>query len=156
MLDLDRGVVIKRHQKFGVYVAMYTDEPGVYRDARGQLVAEKFAASAGFDTARYAKERRKREKLADFMAGLAADMEAAQNDEDVILEQSEDYRVVQLPMGRAKVVGADGAQLHPLPLTEAEARILFRELAGEADEAAGADSAEIAEGGEKDNVGTQA
>lgn len=137
-IDVDRGVTIRQVVKFndhgqfspdpaygGLMVYMYKDEPGVYYDTHGRKVPEHLADIAGFDTKRNAKSRRKHEAMKDFERKLAQEL-ALEADEEIILAENSEYRVVALPMERAKIVDREtGAPVTHVPMPQADALSLF-------------------------------
>src|SRR5690554_3858011 len=55
-IDLDRGVLIRKHETTGTTIYMYFDTPGVYLNAHGGKVSEALAKQAGFDVDLYGKK----------------------------------------------------------------------------------------------------
>ncbi len=144
-IDIDRGVTIRQIVAFndpsnprkyepdinygGMAVYMYKDEPGVYYNAHGQVVPEPIAERAGFPTAKLAKAKRRRDAVAALEAQFRAELDADEQEAEIVLAEGAGYKVVQLPMGRAKVVDADtGLAVTPVPMPVEAAKVLFGEL----------------------------
>lgn len=140
-IDVDRGVTIRQIVKFkdqhrfdpdpkygGLTVVMYKDEPGVYYNVHGQKMPEEFASAAGFDTAKFAKSRRKMEAMKDFERKLSQEL-AMEADEEVILAENSEYKVIGLPMDRARIVDREtGMAVTQVPMVKADAIELFNSL----------------------------
>lgn len=145
-IDVDRGVSIRQVVKFdtknphkyepdpaygGLTVYMYKDEPGVYYDVHGKKLPEALAKKAGFDTSLMAKMRKKREAMKDFETQLANAL-ALEVEEEIILGQKGDWKVVALPMERAKIVDIEtGDVVTSVPMPRADALALLDNLVGE-------------------------
>lgn len=123
-IDLDRGVLIRKHSGASMYVYMYIDTPGVYFNAHGNEVPEALAKAAGFDVETFGKERYKREKMQEFRGQLDRELEVATVKEKVIAKR-DGYRVVARPLGTADVYDPDDQKLNDKPITEAEAMLLL-------------------------------
>lgn len=142
-IDLDRGVTMRQIVKFndkggflpdpaygGMQVFMYKDEPGVYYNIHGKKLPEAIAKRAGFDTEKHAKMRKFREADQAFKAQLAKEL-ALELGEEVILAENKDYKVVAMPMERAKIIDKDtGNAINSVPMPKADAMVLFEELNG--------------------------
>ena len=142
-IDVDRGVTIKQIVRFdkanpnkfvpdptygGMTVYMYKDEPGKYYDVHGRLLPEGMAEKAGFDVKSLAKQRHRREKLKEFDDRLAQEL-ALEMGEEVILKEAGDWKVVALPMERAKVIDKEsGEAITQVPMTRPEAIALLDSL----------------------------
>jgi hypothetical protein len=96
---------------------MYYDKPGYYYDAHSHPLAEVFAEQAGFAIGDYAKERYKREKMAEFSLQVEASLAEAeaQSHKEVIAEKGE-YRVLAMPYGQAIVVDDADNRLTAVPV----------------------------------------
>lgn len=144
-IDIDRGVTLRQIVTFndptnprkyepdinygGMAVYMYKDEPGVYYDAHGKVVPELMAQKAGFPTDKLAKAKRRRDAVAALEAQFRAELEADDQDEAVVLAEAGGYKVIALPMGRAKVVDKDtGDSVTPVPMPVEAAKVLLGEL----------------------------
>lgn len=127
-INYDRGVKIRQDAQTGMEIFMYKDEPGIYYDSHGRRVKESLARQAGFDVDRYARMRRHQQKLADFHNALddveKLDLGLAKR---AILRESNGYRLVGLPLGRAVVEDMDGNQLCK-PSSKEMMEKLFRQL----------------------------
>lgn len=142
-IDIDRGVSMRQVVKFesqhkflpdpaygGLVVYMYKDDPGKYFDAHGRAVADAIAKIAGFDIERHAKMRRRNETMAEFARALDEELRTESGDE-VILASKGGWKVVALPMERAKIVDEDtGALVTAVPMTRDDALLLLDKLAG--------------------------
>jgi hypothetical protein len=131
-LDLNRGVITRKHKKAGMYVHMYRDEPGTYLTDHGKPLPTSIAEAAGFDVAKLQREKLKRERLKKFETEVTAELllaeEQAEKDRDVIAER-QGFRVIALPGGRAIVVDEENERLTISTLTREEALALLDELA---------------------------
>lgn len=143
-IDVDRGVAMRQVVRFddptnpnkfspdlrygGLTVYMYKDDPGVYYDVHGKPLPEHIAKSAGFPVDRLAKQRRKKEALAQLEAKLRQELELA-DQEDEILAAKGGWKVIALPMDRAKVVDAEtGEAVTPMPMPRNDALALLEGL----------------------------
>ena len=146
-IDVDRGVTIRQIVKFdeknrhkfepdpqygGLTVIMYKDAPGTYFDVHGHKVPEEIAGKAGFPIAQLAKARKHREKLAELDQMLRLELNL-ENEEEIIMEQAGDYKVIALPMDRAKIVDIEtGNSVTPVPMPRSDAMMLFKSLTADA------------------------
>lgn len=142
---LDRGVTIRKAVKFdkkntqhfddtygGLEVIMYKDQPGIYYDIHGNVVHENIAKMAGFPVDKLAKSKLYREKMAAVQKKLRAELEDIQMEEEqIVLAEAGDWRVIALPGDRAKVIDKNDNNITPLPMPVAEAKALLRDLTGE-------------------------
>jgi hypothetical protein len=144
VIDIDRGVSIRQVVKFdpknrskfepdskygGMTVYMYKDDPGKYYDVHGKPVPEGVAALAGFPIATYAKHRRRKEALKAFDKQLAQELAMEQEDEEITLAEGGDWKVIAMPMDRAKVVDKEtGDMVTATPLSRADALELLTHL----------------------------
>lgn len=130
-IDLNRGVMIKRHTASGMYVYMYRKQPGIYYDAHGNEVSEAMAAAVGYDVATLAKARMKRERMAAAMSAIEAEIEAADGEDldDKPLVERAGYKITKLPLGNANIYGPDGEKLNTKPMPVAEAKVMLDHLA---------------------------
>lgn len=143
-IDVDRGVMMRQTVKFdkdnpnkfmpdarygGIVVYMYKDEPGEYYDVHGNKLPEGVAKLAGFETGKYAKLKAKRRAMQQFEEKLRKELELESSEEEVILAEAGDWKVVQLPMGRAKVIDkTTGALVTAVPMGEGEAMVFLQML----------------------------
>ena len=131
-IDIDRPTTIRKHKDSGMYVYMYKDEPGVYLSQHGDVLPEKIGALVGFDVKRLAKERDRREKMAEFSAKVSKELALAEaSDEPDIVATRGDYSVIALPGGHANVVSGSAGKLNQTPLSMPLAMELLGALAGE-------------------------
>lgn len=149
-IDVDRGVTIRQIVKFdeknrdkfegdpqfgGLTVIMYKDAPGTYFDVQGRPVPEKIAEKAGFPVAKLAKARKHREKLAELDQMLRLELNL-ENEEEIVMAEAGDYKVIALPMDRAKIVDKEtGATVTPVPMPRSDALMLFKSLTADLPEA---------------------
>lgn len=128
-IDVDRGVVSRLHRETGVRVYMYYDQPGYYYDEHTHAVAETFAEAAGFPVAEHAKERYKREKMADFSAEITRRMSEAEDasNKEVLAEKGE-YKILAMAYGTAIVVDGSGQKITPMPVPLEQAKGLLDAL----------------------------
>lgn len=149
IIDVDRGVTIRQVVKFdkvnpskfnpdpqygGLTVYMYVDAPGVYYDVHGRVVPEGLAEMAGFEIKALAKQRHKREALEAFNKKLTAEFATEVGDEEEIIAEDGDWKVVALPMQRAKIVDkSSGEAITAVPMPRADALVLLAHLTGTAD-----------------------
>lgn len=132
MIDVNRGVEIRKERASGIKVYMYINEPGVYLNEHGKPMTEEFAERAGFEVGTHAKQKLKRERMAEFMSKLEIELELANStEEEKILVQRGGFKVVAKPLGHADVVEIEtGDRMNPdAPLNEQEAMMLLEALA---------------------------
>jgi hypothetical protein len=143
-IDLDRGVIIRQIVKFdtknthkfepdekygGVVVHMYVDEPGVYYNVHGKKLPDAIAKYAGFDTDKLSKLRNKRLAVLAFEERVRAELEIELDEDEVVLGEAGEWKIIGLPMDRAKVVDKEtGEMVTPVPLSRTDAKILLKEL----------------------------
>lgn len=133
-IDVNRGVTIRKAVRFdeknpkrfetiygGLEVYMYKDQPGVYYDAHGNKVNEKLAGIAGFPTSKLANERKRKERLDAFKDQVDKELALLSEDDPVVLAERDDWKIVQAPGGRARIMTLDGDYVTPLPITKKEA-----------------------------------
>jgi len=141
-IDVDRGVSIRQVVKFdgpkfepdekygGLTVYMYKDTPGVYFDVHGNKLPDAIAKRAGYPVERLAKARAKREAMQHFEQRLSQEL-AMEADEEVILAEEGGWKVLGLPMGRAKVVDVEtGEPVTAVPMLRDDALAFLAELTG--------------------------
>ena len=129
-INLDRGVVVSRQkvEQGGVYVYMYMDEPGIYLNEHGHKVSESFAASVGLDVAKYAKERIRRDKMAEYKKQVEAELALVDVETEVVLKEVNGFKLIELPAGRANVKDADGELINTTPIPLYDAEVLLKAL----------------------------
>lgn len=128
-IDLNRGVTIKTDPATGARICMYKDEPGVFLNAHGDVVADTLAARCGFPVKDLLRERHKRDALARSAQEIEAEYEekmAVKTKDKVIAESEDGYKVIQQPFGRCWVHGPDGKPINDRPLTKEEALHLYK------------------------------
>lgn len=135
-IDVDRGVTIKMHEKYGMYIYMYKDTPGVYLDTFGKEVPAELAKEAGYDINKLGKSRQYMEKLNVAKAAIAAELEQpAEDAPKKVVKERDGIRVVDMGRGRF-LVETDEGPLTDVPLAEDTAMGLLDTLAPEAPKAA--------------------
>lgn len=127
-IDMDRGVMYCTHGPSGMVIYMYIDTPGEYFDAHTQPVPETLAKDAGFNTEKYAKQRKRNAEMAKVMKVL--DSEMAIDDSRQIHAEKNGYRLISLESGLA-YVETDEGRLTPTPIPLGTAVIIFNKLVGE-------------------------
>lgn len=148
-IDIDRGVSIRQIVKFdeknprkfepdiaygGMVVYMYKDEPGIYYDAHGKKLPEHMAKLAGFEVGKLAKARMKKEAVAKFTQQMT-DALAAEFGDEVVLKEAGDWKIVQMPMNRAKIVDKEsGLAVTAVPMPVEDAYKLLDNLVGTSDD----------------------
>lgn len=144
-IDLNRGVTIKTDPATGARICMYKDQPGIFLNAHGTVVAETLAARCGFPVKDLLRARRKREALAQSAKEIEEEFEEkmAVKTKTKVIEESEDgYKVIQQPFGRHWVHGPDDKAINDRPLTKEEALHLFKVIRDTPDPGADAGSSE--------------
>ncbi len=146
-IDLNRGVTIKTDPSTGARICMYKDQPGVFLNAHGAVVAETLAARCGFPVKDLMRQRRKSEALATAAVQIEAEFEeqmAVKTKDKVLRETKDGYKAIQRPFGRCWVYGPDDKALNDKPLTKEEALHLLKVIneTPEGDEGAGPDTPE--------------
>lgn len=99
------GVTHRQDPETNAMVFMYKTEPGIYYSANGVRVSETMAKRAGFDVARLALEREKREKVKEFEAKYNAQLK---DESRVIVRTRGQFRLVRLPEERYIVEDLEG------------------------------------------------
>lgn len=142
-IDVDRGVSMRQVVRFenthkflpderygGLTVYMYKDEPGKYFDVHGNPVPDAIAKKAGYPVDKLAKARAKKEAMAKFEERLAQEL-ALEADEEIIIAEAGDWKVIALPMDRAKVVDKEtGAPVTAIAMSRTDALTFLEELVG--------------------------
>lgn len=146
-INLDRGVVKRIQPRSGMGIYMYKDQPGVYLTADASPVPDKLAAEAGFDVSRLAREKLRKERMAEVMKRLEA--EFGDEPEKVVFEK-EGFKVASEGQGVYAVYSPDDNRLTDKPLTKKDAVSLVKQLAKmELSDEQKARKAEDAEGAEQ-------
>lgn len=129
-ISYKRGVIINMDPRTGVEVFMYVDDPGVYLSAHGTPVAEELARAAGYDVAKFAKERKLKERLKQAHASIQKEleMESAKSDNRIVVKEKSGFKVVDIGIGRHIVQDPEGNVLHVGHLTGEQALILIDQL----------------------------
>jgi hypothetical protein len=129
LIDLNRGVEIRKHRTSGMQIFMYRDTPGVYLNAFAKEVSENLAKEAGFPVQEYARKRTAKARMAKAMSAIEAELAVAEEDRPVLAERG-GYKVVGLGLGRAQITDEDGNALTDEPVAQDYALKLLTELAG--------------------------
>jgi len=125
-IDLDRGVLIRKVRNANMKIFMYLDTPGEYFNVHGKEVPIQLASAAGFETEKYAKEKYKRDKMAEFRYKMEQELDIeAEGAPAKVLAERAGYKVVETALGYANVFDPDGLKLNERPITEAEAKLLL-------------------------------
>lgn len=130
MIDLNRGVTIRRHGASGMQVYMYKDDPGTYLDAYGDEVDEKLATQAGYDVVTLAKERDRKARIAEEIAKINAAYGTVDGG-DIAFEKAGFKAVALMGEGQYQVVSPEGNPLTDKSLTLAEAKKVVEAAAKE-------------------------
>jgi hypothetical protein len=132
-IDVERGVIYRKHRETEMGIYMYWDDPGYYYDEHGHPLSEEFARQAGFPVEEHAKERFRKEKLKAFNDEITKTMQAAEDmmDKEVLKERGE-FQVLAMPYEQAIVVDGQGNKLTPKPIARTQAFGLLDHLAPEA------------------------
>lgn len=125
-INLDRGVISSTHPSLNMDIYMYADDPGRYLTAHGDEVDERLAEQAGFDIAKYGRERKIKTAMAEAQAQILRENDIPISD---VIEERGDFKIVDIGMDRHNVMTKDGSVLNKAPLTPAQARILLDHLA---------------------------
>lgn len=129
-IDLDRGVLIRKVRDANMKIFMYFDTPGVYYNVHGKEVPEAVAVSAGFDVAKYSKQRFKREKMKQFEKEI--ELQLSLEDEGdappAVLAEAGGFKVLDAKLGNVWVVDAEGEKMNDRPITEAAGMKLLEVL----------------------------
>lgn len=145
-IDLDRGVMTKRHSS-GVYVHMYLDQPGVFLNDFGAEVPPEMAAAADFDVERLLKERQKRDRLAEAQAEIEHELSLpVEGGKEKVIEARGGYEILDRAMGRAIIRDNEGNDITPVPVPLQEAKVLLSKLAPKKEESNGGQKAAKAKG----------
>lgn len=130
-VDVNRGVLIKRHGPTGMHIYMYHDTPGDYFDAHGHTIPAKLAKDAGFDTARHLRLKERASRLARANAAIDEELSLMGESGEEVIEEAKGFKVVRLPLGNAMVYDEEGNQILNEPIAEAQAKLIFRHMIGE-------------------------
>lgn len=134
-IDLNRGVLIRKVRSANMKVFMYFDTPGVYLNVHGKEVPEAVAEAAGFDIAKYAKQRLKREKMQEFEKTIEAQLAMEDEAEDVapkVLAEAGGFQMIDAKLGNVWVIDADGERMNDRPINAAEGKLLLDVLSAPA------------------------
>lgn len=115
----DKGCHVRAHSS-GMQVVMLVNEPGVFRNARGDLIAAELAEAAGFDTASLLKEKAKRDRIAQ--ATALVEKEFTAEGEKEVEDENGGYKLVHIGFGRYVVEDEDGNRITPKFLTKEQAK----------------------------------
>ena len=127
-IDYNRGVHIMIHAGMGMDIFMYVDDPGVYFNAHGMPVVEELARQAGFPVDEYRKEREIRRRKSEAAEAIDAEFER-QATEPVLHAERAGFKIMNMGVGRFKVYGPEGEELHKNYLPEDVAVGLLDKLA---------------------------
>lgn len=127
-IDYDRGVLIKKDEKSGIEVFMYLDEPGVFLSQVGRELAPELAAAAGYPVVELLKKREIKIRMAKAEIKIRAELEAAEEGSKIIQEK-DGFKVLDIGLGRHRVLGPDNEPLTSEVLTKEQATLLVEQLA---------------------------
>lgn len=129
-IDLNRGVIATRMPiaKGGMYVYMYVDTPGEYLNEHGHKVSEGLAREVGFDVARWAKERVKRERMLEARKSIEAELEMLSEDTEKVVKEVNGFKIIELVSGSANVLDQSGALMNFQPIPMEDAEVLLKAL----------------------------
>ena len=129
-ISYKRGVIINMDPRTGVEIFMYVDDPGVYLSAHGTPVSEGLAQSAGYDIAKFAKERKLKERLKQAHASIQKEleMESAKSDNRIVVKEKSGWKVTDIGLGRHNVQDPEGNVMHKGHLTGEQALSLIEQL----------------------------
>lgn len=131
-IDVRRGVNIRRHRGQMMYIYMYFDDPGIYYNKHGHEVPATLAAEAGFEVDKYAKERYKKARMAEFKSKLELELTAAEDaPTDTVLKERGGFKLVKLGEKHGKVFDESGQPMNDRPVLLSDAEALFNHLAPE-------------------------
>lgn len=126
-IDYDRGVLKRIEPVSKLEVYMYVDTPGVYLNAHGTPVAEALGKSAGFPVEFYAKQRVRKERMAQAMDAISTELDLVENVTTVVREKG-GFKIVDIGLGRHQVHDPDGDNLTKEPLTAQQADLVLDQL----------------------------
>lgn len=135
-IDYDRPTIIKTDNGSNMDVFMYKDDPGVYLNAFGKPVPESIAEKAGFDIARYSKQRIRKQRLAAASAAVNAELDLDEEDfrKPTTVATFGNYLVVKLgDSNRFCVRDVDGNNLTPNAVLSQTAAVNIATEMGKAD-----------------------
>jgi hypothetical protein len=93
---------------------------------------DEIAQEAGFDVELYAKEKLKRQRMADAKEAIEAELELRTSDSARTLHEGGGIKVIDTGLGNAIIVAEDGDKITPTPVSHAMAKKLFERLTGKA------------------------
>jgi hypothetical protein len=129
-IDYDRGVIINTHERTGMDVFMYVDDPGKFLTAHSKVVPDEIAKEAGYDVEKLAKERNKKERKEKAMEMIDAELaDDKDNRTETVLERN-GYKVVTTGLGRHHVLDPDDNRLTNAPQSFEMAEKLLNAMAG--------------------------
>jgi hypothetical protein len=111
-----------------MYIHMYIDKPGYYLNEHGREVPSSLAAQAGFDVAKFNRERIVRERMIAFQGEVIKQLDADEESEVEILAEGGGYKVVAVSKDAANVYDEFGSKLNGNVLPRSAAMNLFQGL----------------------------
>ncbi len=129
-IDYDRGVIINTHRPSGMDVFMYVDDPGHFLNAHSAQVSDDIAREAGYDVEQLAKERLKKERKAQAMQMIDAELADDKDVTEETIVEKDGYKVVSTGLGRNHVIDPDGNRLTSFPLALEAAKKLLDGMTG--------------------------
>jgi hypothetical protein len=127
-IDLDRGAMTCTHPSLGIAIYMYLDDPGVYLTEHGNVLenGETLAEQAGFDVAKFAKQRKIRAAMKNANDKIMREFNESTTK---VLAERNGFKIVDLGLDRCNVLSPDGDVLNKAPIPRAQADILLDHLA---------------------------
>lgn len=136
-IDVDRGVLMKRHAPTNTQVYMYVDTPGEYLNAFGHKVIDQLAKEAGFKVDILSRGRMKRERMAKFKSEMEAELDLIAEGEQKVIAERDGFKVVELALGNANVLDENDDRMNTVPMPVKQAMALLDALAPEAEKPKG-------------------
>lgn len=130
-IDYNRGLMKRTHIKTGVDVYMYKDDPGVFLNAYGTVVSEQLARECGFETEKLGKEKLKKERMAQAMALIEAELAEAEPSNRLLVEERLGFKVMDVGKGMHILEDPDGNKLTAAPLPMEAALTLLKQMTPE-------------------------
>lgn len=126
-INYDRGVHIRTHEPTGMEVYMYQDTPGTYLNAHGTPVSDEIAGQAGYPVEVHSKQRVRRERMAEAMKAIEAELGLEGTREEVV-ETKGGFKIKHIGLKRYHVIDPDGGTLTPQPVPLDVAKNLLDQL----------------------------
>lgn len=118
--------VMTRFTPEGIAVHMYWGQPGVYWGDHGQELPESMARAARYPIDELSLQRRKREAMS--AAQIAIEAEYSFTQKRKVVEQREEYALVDIGSGLFNIEFTDGTLMNPQPLAKDIAMRVFDQI----------------------------